>query len=760
MTSNITHSSSKSELFMEERKIQNRGMERVLMVTAVCLTFVVIGLIISTGTDRNNLRREVNELKNERRREVNELKNETDTCLTDHCVKMAGNLISNMNPEIDPCDNFFEFSCGGWERRYAIPEDQSSYSAFSVLREEVQLVLRDILSQDVNPEEPDSFRKARDFYKSCMDEDIIEEKDASPLIDLMEYLGGWPVLGPSPGGMWSSTGYKFEKLWAKLSGEFNNNHIISTYVDNDDKNSSRYILKIDQPELGMPSREYYLYSEYADIKEAYLTYMTTVATMLNGDSLMVKQDMADLLDFETKLANLTTPEEELRDNEALYNLMTLEELSAYVPLIDWRYFFDTITPEKVKPILDSEPIINRNPRFIREVSQLAVVDTPPRVIVNYFLWRLTMNRIQNMGERFRHVRQQYYKVLYGASSESSRFRSCTDYVNSILNFAVGRMYIDKTFTGDSKENTVEMIDYLREAFIEMLKYNDWMDEDAKIVAAEKCNAMYDQVGYPDWIKDDNTLDKEYASIDLGDSDYFGNVLAYLNWTAQMNFGYLREKVDKTEWSIGPALVNAFYSSSKNTIVFPAGILQPPFYNNKSPWYLNYGGIGAVIGHEITHGFDDRGRQYDKDGNLVQWWSDESIEKFTERAQCIIDQYDSYVMPENDMNLNGIQTQGENIADNGGLAEAYRAYRSFIESRGREEPLLPGLNYTQDQLFFINYAQVWCSAFRPEGATSQILSGVHSPGRYRAIGATHNSDDFARVFSCPKANPPQTKCKVW
>ncbi|XP_071945619.1 membrane metallo-endopeptidase-like 1 [Antedon mediterranea] len=760
MTSQFTHTNSKSELVMEETKKTNRGMERVFLVTTVCLVFVVIGLIITTaviGTDRNNLKRE-----------VNALKDEPEVCTTDHCVKMAGNLITNMDTSVDPCDNFFQFSCGGWEKRYAIPENEYYYSAFSVLREDVQLVLRDLLSEDSTPNdesssssrEPDTFRKSRDFYKACMDEDTIDKLDGEPLIDLLEYLGGWPVLGPSPGGMWSQRGYKFETLWATLSGEFNNRHIIHSYVDYDDKNSSRYILKIDQPSLGMSSREYYLSSEYAETKEAYLKYMTDIALLLNGSPITVKSEMEEVLEFETKLANLTTPDEDLRDNEALYNLMTLEELSADVPLIDWRYYFNTVTPKSVQPITDSEPIVNRNPTYMKEISQLVVVDTHPSVVVNYLMWRIIMNRVSNLGERFRHVRQQYYKVLYGASAEGARFRTCSDYINGILDFAVGRMYVDKTFTGDSKENMVDMIGRLRKSFIDMLKDNEWMDEPTKLVAAEKCNAMYDQVGYPDWIKDDALLDKEYINIDFDDMNYFTNVLSYLNWTSQETYGYLRKEVDKNEWSIGPAVVNAFYNSQRNKIVFPAGILQPPFYNNKSPWYLNYGGIGAVIGHEITHGFDDRGRQYDKEGNLVQWWTDNSIEKFTEKKQCIVDQYDNYVMPENDMNLNGIQTQGENIADNGGLVESYKAYRSFVDSREKAEPLLPGLNYTQDQLFFINYAQVWCSAFRPEGATAQILTGPHSPGRFRAIGATRNSEGFAKAFNCPKPTGSEKRCKVW
>ncbi|XP_072047026.1 neprilysin-like [Amphiura filiformis] len=375
-------------------------------------------------------------------------------------------------------------------------------------------------------------------------------------------------------------------------------------------------------------------------------------------------------------------------------------------------------PDELTPLPDTEEVINQSPDYMKNASRITIDETPQRQNVfaaNYLIWRITMDSISGLSQRFRDAQQVYYNVLGGTSSVSARWRDCVDY--GALEMASGRMYVEENFAGDSKENMAKMIANLKTAFKDMLEYNEWMDEDTKIVAREKCDAIRDQIGYPDWIMEDSTLNDFYVKIDISEDTYFENTLNCIGWEANYKLARLRNDVDKDDleegrvkipfdgcirWFTGPAVVNAYYSSSRNTIVFPAGILRPPFYHKDSPWYLNYGGIGAVIGHEITHGFDDRGRQYNKDGNLKQWWSDESITNFKERAQCMIDQYGQYIMPENNKALNGIQTQGENIADNGGLKESFKAYMENEYANIK----LPGFDeYTPEQLFYLNFAQV-------------------------------------------------------
>ncbi|XP_072047744.1 neprilysin-like [Amphiura filiformis] len=684
-----------------------------------------------------------------------------ETCSTSHCVVTAGKMIQNIDSSIDPCDNFFEFACGGWLKRTVIPEDRSSYSAFTVLREEVQVVLKELFEREKSNDDITAITKVKDFYASCVDLETIDERDDEPLRNLLHDLGGWPVLGDTKGGFWNETDYDFEALMGRLSGEYSNDVIVGSFVGVDDKDSTRYVLFIDQPSLGMPSRDYYLEDQYAHYKKAYFDYMVTIATMLGADEGAATIDMTAVLEYETILANITIPDEERRDNEALYNPTTISGLDKAIPEINWMQYFNTIMPDELTPLPDTEEVINQSPDYMKNASRITKDETPQRVVANYLIWRITMNRISSLSQRYRDAQQVYYNVLYGTSSVSARWRDCVDYVNGALEMASGRMYVEENFAGDSKENMAIMIANLKTAFKDMLEYNEWMDEDTKIVAREKCDAIRDQIGYPDWIMEDSTLNDFYVKMNIAEDTYFENILDYIGWGANDNLARLRKDVDKDEWFTGPAVVNAYYSSSSNKIVFPAGILQPPFYHKDSPWYLNYGGIGMVIGHEITHGFDDRGRQYDKDGNLKQWWSDESITNFKERAQCVIDQYGQYIMPENNKTLNGIQTQGENIADNGGLKESFKAYMENEYAN----IMLPGFDeYTPEQLFYLNFAQVWCSAYRPEGVDSAILTGVHSPGRYRVIGPSHNSFDWPKAYNCPDdtyMNPPaEDKCVIW
>lgn len=681
-----------------------------------------------------------------------------DTCNTPHCVITAGKMLENIDPEVDPCDNFYEYACGGWVKKTVIPEDRSSYSSFTVLREQVQVILKELFEREKSNTDVASITKVKDFHASCIDLEKIEERDATPYVNLLTSLGGWPVLGSNAGGNWSESAYVLEELMGRLSGEFNNDVIVSSWVSADDKNSERYILKVDQPSLGMPSRDYYLEDQYTKYKDAYLDYMVTIATMLGADPTTAMNEMQDVLDYETILANLTVPDDERRNADDLYNPTTLDGLVKATPLIDWVTYFDVLMPDEMGSLPGSEEIINRSPIYLGKAAEFTAA-TPDRVVANYLIWRISMNRLSSLSQRFRDAQQVYYNILYGTSSVSARWRDCVDYVNDVLEFASGRMYVIENFGGDSKKNMEIMIGNLKVAFKDMLEYNDWMDEETKVVAREKCDAITEQVGYPDWILVDNDLNDYYVKLDVAADEYFENILDYIGWSAEKNMLQLRQPVDKEEWFTGPAIVNAYYSSSSNRIVFPAGILQPPFYHADSPWYLNYGGIGMVIGHEITHGFDDQGRQYDKNGNLVPWWTPESVEAFKDRAQCVIDQYGGYVMPENNMTLNGVQTQGENIADNGGLKESFKAYMDNEYSNIK----LPGFpEYTAQQLFFLNFAQVWCSAYRPEGVESQIITGVHSPGRYRVIGPSHNSYDFAEAFNCPEdsfMNPPD-KCVIW
>ncbi|XP_070560617.1 membrane metallo-endopeptidase-like 1 [Ptychodera flava] len=684
-------------------------------------------------------------------------------CLTAHCTMMAGAMAGRMNTEVDPCDDFFEFSCGRWKKRTVVPEDRSSVMTSSELTDDLNAILKDLIEQQINDDDLDPVKNVKKNYLACTDLDTIEERGSQPLVDLMENLGGWPVLGNNSGGNWDESVFDLEDQLALGRGEYGKSVIYQANVDIDNKDSTRYILKLDQPSLGLPSRNYYLQDRRSNkYLQAYLEYMTTIATMLGADADVAAGDFNDLIEFEIRLANLTIQKDKRRDVNALYNKMTIAQLQYNVTGFDWLDFFRQLGASWSADLQDSEEIVVSEPRHIREITEV-VQNTPHRTIANYIVWITIMNRISQLSSKFSDVKQRYNEVLYGTASESARWQTCVGQVNSVMGFAVGRMFVDVHYDEESKIRTNKMIDFVQEAFLVLVDESEWMDAPTKVVAKEKAEAMNRQIGYPDWIKDDEELNNYYKNYDFDSGKYFENHLQLLKENTQRLFENLRKPVVKLEWLAGPAIFNGYYNHWTNSATFPAGILQPPFYHKDSPEYLNFGGMGMFIGHEITHGFDDMGRQFDKDGNLEQWWTDKSIEAFVGRAQCIKDQYDDYYMEECNMTLNGAQTLGENIADNGGLKEAYRGYRKMVEeTMDGEELRLPGIDLTQDQMLFVNFAQMWCSKYTEQGARNAILTGVHSPGRYRVEGSISNLPEFAKVFHCPESSPmnPDKKCAVW
>ncbi|KAG7231278.1 hypothetical protein INR49_012109 [Caranx melampygus] len=356
---------------------------------------------------------------------------------------------------------------------------------------------------------------------------------------------------------------------------------------------------------------------------------------------------------------------------------------------------------------------------------------------------------------------------HGNHVSTPRWDKCVNYVENSLIYAAGRLFVNTHFQEDKKHMMEELIEGIRWAFIDMLeKENDWMDQPTKKRAIDKAHAVLAKVGYPEFILNDTYLNDDLKELKFDEMDYYGNVMQTLKFIAQTDIAWLRKSVPRTEWFTNPTTVNAFYSSSTNQIRFPAGELQKPFFWGKEyPRSLSYGAIGVIVGHELTHGFDNNGRKYDKNGNLDQWWSNSSVTAFNEKTQCMIDQYNGYHWDEAGLNVRGKRTLAENIADNGGIREAFRAYRRWVDKSrgGAEEPLLPGVGLNNNQLFFLSYAHVRCNSYRPEAARDQIQSGAHSPPKYRVVGAMSNYEEFRKVFNCPNTslmNRGAQSCRVW
>uniref|UniRef100_A0AAQ5X532 Membrane metallo-endopeptidase-like 1 n=1 Tax=Amphiprion ocellaris TaxID=80972 RepID=A0AAQ5X532_AMPOC len=658
-----------------------------------------------------------------------------NVCTTADCVTAAARLLQNMDKSVKPCDNFYQYACGGWLERHVIPETSSRHSVFDILRDKLEIVLKGVLETS-SAQDRDAIKKAKILYSSCMN-----DKEA-----------------------WS-----LEDTLATLTARFHKKVMLDMYVWTDDRDSLRHIIYIDQPGLGMPSRDYYFND--GNYKKAYLHFMVSIAKITREDRNLTQDDdrvweeMMQVLELETDIANATSPAEERQDVTVLYNKMTLSELQSTFSLngFNWTRFIQGVLSSVSIDVQVEEEVVVYSSPYLEKMNDVLARHSV-RTMQNYLTWQLIIDRVNSLSRRFKDARARYRKTLYGTTVEDAWWRECVRYVQSSMENAVGALYVRETFAGESKRMVSDLITKIQQAYVETLEELSWMDTPSKEKAREKAMAIKEHIGYPDHIlqHSNQKLDQEYAHLNFSEEHYFENILENLKSEAHKSLKKLREPVDPDLWIIGAAVVNAFYSPNRNQIVFPAGILQPPFFSKHQHQALNFGGIGMVIGHEITHGFDDNGRNFDKDGNMLNWWSNYSAEHFKEQSQCMVQQYGNFNWKlAGGQNVSGISTLGENIADNGGVRQAYKAYLKWVEMEG-EEPRLPGLDMDHKQLFFLNFAQVWCGAYRPEYASQSIKTDSHSPLEYRVLGSLQNFEAFSEAFQCQKGSPmnPELKCRVW
>ncbi|MCI4378965.1 hypothetical protein PGIGA_G00222350 [Pangasianodon gigas] len=694
-------------------------------------------------------------------------------CTTADCTRSASRLIENMDPTADPCKNFYQYACGGWLKKNIIPETSSRYSTFDILRDELEVVLKGVLEREDSTSGSSSLAKAKTLYRSCINESLIEQRGGAPLISMLPDIFEWPIAMDD----WDT---KFGDKWraedaiARLNEKYGKQVLISFFIGTDDRDSNSHIIHFDQPSLGLPSRDYYVcMGPYEEACVTYENFMVDLAVLVRKDRALgvneteIREEVTRVMQMEKEISNATDTPEDRNNPVLLYNKMPLETLNTNFTLefestvFNWTHFTNKIMDTVSLPIEDSEQVILYAPNYLRRLNPVLARYTK-RDIQNYIVWRFAMNMVVGLSRAYRDTRKAFKKAISGTSSEAAIWRQCAVYVNNNMENAVGRLYVEEAFAGDSKDMMDEMIAGIREVFVSNLQDLAWMDDETKKAAEEKARAIRERIGFSENIKNNTYLDEEYKELSYSSEEYFENILKNLEFGQKKRLKRLRVKVNKEEWISGAAVVNAFYSSSRNQIVFPAGILQPPFFGKGQPQSLNYGGIGMVIGHEITHGFDDNGRNFDKDGDLKDWWTPSSTQKFQELSKCIVDQYSSFSWDlANGQNLNGNNTLGENIADNGGIRQSYQAYQNYIKKHGKEAPL-PGIDLNHEQLFFLNFAQVWCGTHRPEHAVNSIKTDVHSPGKFRVLGSLQNFPEFAKAFHCQKNDymVPEKMCRVW
>ncbi|XP_076028904.1 M13 family metallopeptidase neprilysin 2 isoform X2 [Oratosquilla oratoria] len=733
-------------------------MERYLMLAATTVVFVVVTMAIALAAVVYGYRTGM--IQNEEPLTATQTTRSTnDVCLTSGCTLAAAAVIKSMDESVHPCDDFFQFSCGGFLQNTPIPEEKSSISQFSQINDRLREKLRVVIESNITKSDSPATKMVKNLYKSCMDTDRIAKKGVEPLKEVLKEMGGWPVV---EGSSWDPSAFEWNKnIYINRKLGYSIDYLFDFSVTVNIKNSTWRIIDVDQPPLGMPSRKYLLKGFNDSDVQAYYAYQVGVATLLGADKARAEKELRDSLEFEIKLANYSLPKEERRNATKLYNKMSISELQKLAPQIPWMEYIRTVMPEEIK-ITNEEPVVVNVPEYFKNLAKL-LMRTPKRTISNYLLWRVTKSTVAFLSEDIRDLQFQYSKKLTGKAVRESRWKECMGAVSGSLSHAVGSLYARSFFKKNAKAAADEMVSYIRNEFDHILNNIDWMDDKTREKALNKSKAITPHIGYPPELLMDEKLTELYDGLVLSSDDLLTNMRNLTIFGTNYSFRRLREKIDKNDWKShsAAATVNAFYSPIENSIQFPAGILQGTFFDAGRPKYLNFGAIGYVIGHEITHGFDDTGRQFDANGDLRDWWEHETESKFLKKAKCIIYQYGNYSVPEVGLNVNGINTQGENIADNGGIKEAYYGYQAWVQDH-HLEGTLPGLNYNQNQLFWMSAANVWCGKYRPESLKLRLLSGVHSPAQFRVNGPFSNLKEFAQDWNCPlgtKMNPRE-KCRVW
>ncbi|XP_031344609.1 neprilysin-2-like isoform X1 [Photinus pyralis] len=745
------------------------SMERCLTLLSAVVFFITIALLIALVTvlynrpsDKSSDLIHSEALQDDRPDSTNTISDQhcvKNVCLTTGCIRTAADVLNNMDQTVDPCDDFYQFACGNFIQKTNIPDDKSSVTSFSVISDLLQEQLRTMIEEPVKPREPKPFVLLKRVYKSCMNKTAIESDGLTTIKSILKDLGGWPVLeGPKweEGKFnWRQSVYKFRKAGYSVD------YFLDFSIGIDFKNTSRRVIDIDQGALGL-RREFLIKGLDDKLVRAYYDYMVDIAVIFGADTEVAKKELKESLDFEIKLANISLPSEKRRNASLLYNPMSVADLQLKFHSIPWLEYLNSVLDLPEIKIKNTDMVIISVPSYITELEKL-LSNTPKRIQANYVMWRAAASSVSYLTEQLRQRQLRYSTILSGRTERESRWKECVDIAAGSLSIAAGALYVRKYFHEDARQNAIEMVSDIRNEFIDILKTVEWMDNVTRKHALEKAATMTSHIAYPDELLSDQKLEEFYGGLDFKSDHYLRTMLSLTLFGTEYSFKRLTMPVNKTEWITHgrPAVVNAFYSAIENSIQFPAGILQGVFFNNDRPRYMNYGAIGFVIGHEITHGFDDQGRQFDKDGNLVDWWASSTKEAFNKKAQCIIDQYGNYSIPEIGLNLNGINTQGENIADNGGIKEAYVAYSKWVKRNGKE-PRLPGLNYTGHQLFWISAANVWCSKTRLEEIKQLVVIDGHSPDKFRVNVPLGNMDYFAKDFNCPKGSKmnPASKCSLW
>lgn len=645
--------------------------------------------------------------------------------------------LASMDKTADPCVDFYQYSCGGWKKNNPIPPDQAAWSVYGKLHQDNLRFLwgiLDDLSKKTTGRTPNQ-QKIGDFFGACMNEPAVEKPGAAPLKPELAQIEALKSK---------------KQLAALLAHEHLNNAtrglLFNFGSDQDFANSSSVIGFATAGGLGLPDRDYYTKTDpkSEEIRRKYLIHVQKTLELLGDKPAVAQNEAATIMRIETALAKASLTRVQRRDPHNLFHKMDRKQLQALTPDFNWNTYLKDVSLPAVDTFNVTEPEFYKEVN--REIESNSLAD-----LKTYLRWHVASANAPYLSSKF--VQENFdfnLRTLRGVQQIQPRWKRCVGLVDRLLGEALGQEFVNRAFSPDMKKRTVEMTRQIEDAMQQDIEQLTWMSPETKKQALLKLHSVVNKVGYPDkW--------RDYSSVVISPNDFLGNVQRSVAFESHRELNKIGKPLDRGEWGMTPPTVNAYYNPQMNDINFPAGVLEPPLYDIKEDDAPNYGNTGSTIGHELTHGFDDEGRQFDAKGNLRDWWTKADAEQFTQRAQCVVDQYAKYVVVD-DIKINSKLTEGEDVADLGGTILAYAAWKQATKG----EHLVDRDGFTPDQRFFIGLAQWACENNRPENERVNAITDPHSPGKYRINGVVVNMPEFQQAFGCKAGQPmvKENRCRVW